>query len=130
MSDSSPREFQPPGDTYRATGPPDHWLTTLNAGIWGFQPNNEDSWERLDEGDIVVFHSTAEDTNENRWSPGIVGYGVVDSKERKDYPLWRTERESEENQYPLIVHLSETRWRGDLDMISGEEMVDLSRTAP
>jgi hypothetical protein len=26
---------------YKATGPPDHWVTTLNTGIWGFTPDNE-----------------------------------------------------------------------------------------
>ena len=125
MPDSSLHDFQPPGDIYKATGPPDHWLTTLNTGIWGFRPGHEGSWERLDEGDVIVFHSTAQDTDENRWSSGVVGYGVVDTKERKDYPLWRTEREAEENQYPFVVHLTETRWRGDLDGISGEDVVDL-----
>jgi MoxR-like ATPase len=126
MSDRSLHDFEPPGDIYRATGPPDHWLTTLNTGIWGFQPNNESSWKRLERGDVIVFHSTGEDTDENRWNPGIVGYGVVDAKARKDYPLWRTEREAEENQYPFVVHLSETRWRGNLDTISGENVVDLT----
>lgn len=126
MSDSSLHDFGPPGDIYKATGPPDHWLTTLNTGIWGFRPNNERSWERLETGDVIVFHSTTEDTDENRWSSGIVGYGIVDSRERKDYPLWRTERVAEENQYPFVVHLSETRWRGDLDAISGEDAADLS----
>jgi len=126
MSDRSLSDDRPPGDIYKATGPPDHWLTTLNTGIWGFRPAHEDSWERLEAGDVVVFHSTTEDTDENRWKPGIVGYGVVDSKERKEYPLWRTERAAEENQYPFVVHLSETRWRGDLDEISGDEVADLT----
>jgi MoxR-like ATPase len=126
MPDSSLHDFGPPGDIYRATGPPDHWLTTLNTGIWGFRPNNERSWERLEGGDVIVFHSTAKDTDENRWSPGIVGYGVVDSRDQKDYPLWRTEKEAEENQYPFVVHLAETRWRGNLDAISGEDVADLS----
>jgi len=126
MADSSLGDYRSPGDIYRATGPPDHWLTTLNTGIWGFRSGNEGDWERLDGGDVIVFHSTAEDTEGNRWNPGIVGYGVVESGERKDYPLWRTERGTEENQYPFILHLSETRWRGNLDAISGEDIVDLS----
>jgi MoxR-like ATPase len=126
MPDRSLSDDRPPGDIYKATGPPDHWLTTLNTGIWGFRPAHEDSWERLDEGDVIVFHSTTQDTDENSWSPGIVGYGVVDTKRRKDYPLWRTERAAEENQYPFVVHLSETRWRGNLDAISGESAADLS----
>ncbi|MEF8843190.1 MAG: AAA family ATPase [Haloarculaceae archaeon] len=126
MVDSSLHDFHPPGDIYKATGPPDHWLTTLNEGIWGFRSGNEDEWQKLDDGDLVVFHSTTEDTDENRWSPGVVGYGVVDSTARKDYPLWRTEKEVEENQYPFVVHLSETRWRGALDAISGEDVFGLS----
>jgi MoxR-like ATPase len=126
MSDRSLSDYRPPGDIYKATGPPDHWLTTLNTGIWGFRADHEDSWERLETGDRIVFHSTTEDTDENRWSPGIVGYGVVDTVERKDYPLWRTEREAEENQYPFVVHLSETRWRGNLDGVSGDEVAGLS----
>lgn len=122
MTDASLEDFTDGREVYRATGPPDHWLTTLNAGIWGFRPKHEKSWGRLDSGDVILFHSTIEDTDENRWQSGIVGYGVVDRRAQKEYPLWRTERDAEENQYPFIVHLSETAWRGNLDVISQEDV--------
>jgi MoxR-like ATPase len=114
------------GTIYKATGPPDHWLTTLNTGIWGFEPDNESSWERVEEGDIILFHSTGEDTHGGRWESGVIGYGEVESATTKDVPLWLSEKEVEENQYPYIVHLSATYWRGDLGSISGREAASLN----
>ncbi|WP_435196133.1 AAA family ATPase [Natronomonas sp. EA1] len=104
---------------FKATGPPDHWLTTLVTGIWGFTEDNRSAWERVESGDIIVFHSTGTDTHDGSWESGLVGYGVVESCERKDYPLWRSETEAEENQYPYIALLRETYWRGSLRDIDG-----------
>lgn len=116
------------GDIYRATGPPDHWLTTLNTGIWGFVPKYENHWKKLEEGDVILFHSTGTDTHGGSWPSSIIGYGLVDSTSTKDFPLWLSEKEASENQYPYIVHLSATFWRGDLGRISGRGVSELNET--
>jgi 5-methylcytosine-specific restriction protein B len=118
MTESTLGEFDDSATIYKATGPPDHWITTLNTGIWGFTTDNENGWERLDEGDIVLFHSTGKDTHDGRWDSGVVGYGVAGPKRRKERPLWRTEVEAGENQYPFVVDLVGTYWRGDVDDVS------------
>lgn len=124
MSDADLSAFEGSPDIYRATGPPDHWITTLNTGIWGFTTDNEGKWAQLSEGDIIVFHSTGTDTQDGSWESGLVGYGVAGASRRKDYPLWRTEKLESENQYPFIVSLQETFWRGNVDEISSRDVVE------
>ncbi len=122
MSDATLGDFDDGGRVLKATGPPDHWLTTVNTGIWGVEAKHEGKWNDLDSGDVVLFHSTGKDTEGGPWPSRVVGYGVVASKERKEYPLWRTEKKAEANEYPYIFHFSETAWRGDLDRISERDI--------
>ena len=124
MTTSRLDDFDDSVSIYKATGPPDHWVTALNAGIWGFTQDNESGWERLGEGDIVLFHSTGKDTEGGRWDSGIVGYGVAGEKRRKERPLWRTEVEADENQYPFVVDLVATYWRGDVDDVSSSPVAE------
>ncbi len=126
MTASTLDDFDDSVTIYKATGPPDHWVTTLNTGIWGFTPDNETGWDRLDEGDIVLFHSTGKDTEGGRWDSGIVGYGIAGEKRRKEEPLWRTEFEADENQYPFVVDLEATYWRGDVDDVSSATVAEKS----
>jgi MoxR-like ATPase len=126
MDDTAPGGAESGGEIYRATGPPDHWITTLNTGIWGFEAKYESRWESVDTGDVIIFHSTTKDTHDGEWYPGLVGYGVAGERTQKDYPLWRTEKESQENQYPYIVYLRESWWRGDVGRISTTDIVDKS----
>jgi MoxR-like ATPase len=126
MTASTLDDFDDSVAIYKATGPPDHWVTTLNTGIWGFTPDNENGWDRLSEGDVVLFHSTGTDTHGGKWDSGVVGYGVAGEKRRKERPLWRTEVEADENQYPFVVDLEATYWRGDVDDVSSAPIVEKS----
>lgn len=122
MTESTLSDFDDDTAIFKATGPPDHWLTTLNTGIWGFSADNESSWDRLSPRDVILFHSTGTDTHDGSWESGVVGYGVVGENRTKEYPLWRSEIENSENNFPYIVELTATHWRGDLDSISGENI--------
>lgn len=122
MTEPTLSDFEDDAAIFKATGPPDHWLTTLNTGIWGFTSDNESSWDRLSAGDLILFHSTGSDTHDGNWDSGIVGYGVAGTKRTKEYPLWRSEVEAGENAFPYIVELTATHWRGDIGGISGAEI--------
>ena len=44
MTEPTLSDFEDDAAIFKATGPPDHWLTTLNTGIWGFTSDNESKW--------------------------------------------------------------------------------------
>lgn len=79
-----------------AVGPPDYWQTAFEHGnIWGLRatPKHTTLWERLSQGDNVLFYAT---------SPvkGVIGYGVVRTKFRQDKPLWPQEVEKDKVIWP------------------------------
>ena len=110
----------------KTSGPPDHLVTTYTDGVWGFEEKWRNQWEDLEEDDIVVFHSIGEDTLGGKWNPGIVGYGVVERRGTKDRPLWRQEKEQDENGWPLLVWFRETYWRGDVGQIGSGSIEEKS----
>jgi hypothetical protein len=91
---------------YRVTGTPENFLTALRFSVWGF--NNEKSWNSLEPGDIVFFHSKGSDSKFLKSpKPCIVGFGVVGDNFYVDSKsLWIDEYEDGKS-YPYRFSFTE-----------------------
>jgi predicted RNA-binding protein len=76
-------------------GPVEHWQVAFeNGNIWGLQDKKKSWWDRLTEGDGLIFYST-------RPIGGAVGLGKVRTKFKQDKPLWPKEIQGSEVLWPL-----------------------------
>ncbi len=76
-------------------GTPEHWLVAFeNGNIWGLQSNKITWWDRLSEGDGLVFYVT-------RPVGGAIGLGRALTKFRQDKPLWPKEVAEKKVLWPL-----------------------------
>jgi len=55
-----------------------------NGNIWGLKETQRYLWERLNEGDTLLFYTTQP-------VRGIIGYGILRTKFKQDRPLWPQE---------------------------------------
>jgi len=55
-----------------------------NGNIWGLKETQRHLWERLNEGDTLLFYATQP-------VRGIIGYGILRTKFKQDRPLWPQE---------------------------------------
>ena len=52
-------------------GPPENWETAFNQGnIWGLINKQKHWWDKLNEGDTVLFYAT-------KPVSGFIGYGTI-----------------------------------------------------
>jgi len=76
-------------------GTGEHWQVAFeNGNIWGLQATKKRWWERVTEGDGLVFYVT-------RPVGGAIGIGRVRTKFKQDRPLWPREVERREVLWPL-----------------------------
>jgi len=76
-------------------GTREHWQVAFeNGNIWGLQATKTRWWERVTEGDGLVFYVT-------RPVGGAIGTGKVRTKFKQDRPLWPREVERKEVLWPL-----------------------------
>ncbi len=126
------------GVAIKANGPIEHWLTTLATGFWGFDDSKKRIWERLRQGDVLVFQAGPQNENyveafrSTRKFNGIIGAGIVDHTSLKNAPRWLSEViESNvlSNQQPrlwqYLVHFSDVVWFGNVDAIPAQSVQDL-----
>jgi len=89
-------------------GAPEHWRVAFeNGNIWGLQSTKIQWWERLSEGDGLIFYVT-------RPIGGAIGLGKVRTKFKQDKPLWPREVEANRVIWPL-------RFEFDVDFCFGPE---------
>lgn len=76
-------------------GTQEHWQVAFeNGNIWGLQANKKRWWERMKEGDGLVFYVV-------RPVGGAIGFGTVRTKFKQDKPLWPKEVQSNRVLWPL-----------------------------
>jgi predicted RNA-binding protein len=76
-------------------GSPEHWQVAFeNGNIWGLQQVKFRWWDRLSEGDGLIFYVT-------RPVGGAIGLGKVSTKFKQDKPLWPREVEAQSVLWPL-----------------------------
>ena len=78
-----------------AVGTKQNWCTAFKHGdIWGLKNTQRHLWERLSEGDKVLFYVTSPVS-------GLIGHGIVRTKFRQTKPLWPKEIRENEVIWPL-----------------------------
>lgn len=83
-----------------AVGPPENWRTAFEHGnTWGLTERQKGLWNKLAEGDVVVFYAT-------KPVSGAVGFGGVQTKFRQDQPLWPQETGEGRVLWPLRFEFS------------------------
>ena len=93
---------------YKFTAPPDYWLTVFEYASLSFQPEDQDAWNALTPGDILLFHST-EQASWDELAPrqsGIIGAGIVRQTTTKaDEAWWYDEHNGgpKGNDFPYLV---------------------------
>ena len=81
-------------------GPPENWETAFNQGnIWGLINKQKHWWDKLNEGDTVLFYAT-------KPVSGLIGYGTIKTKFRQDKPLWPQEVSEGIIRWPLRFEFS------------------------
>ncbi len=101
---------------YRFTGPPEHWLTAFKFMTWGLEAKHQESWKKIQTGDVFFIHSTGYPRSAFRNAKsGIIGIGVVGFDfSVKENLLWHYEVKHHENKWPLLVPLTEVYLFGEL----------------
>ena len=106
-----------------------NWSTALRTGgLWGVKPSLRNDWERLKEGDFVLFYCTSPVS-------AIIGAGSVTAKFKQDTPLWPEETAAKKVIYPYrfdfktayLVPESEWKARGIKRSEVGLGYPDISR---
>jgi predicted RNA-binding protein len=85
-----------PGSQYwLVVGSPEHWKVAFeNGNVWGLQSTKRRWWERITQGDGLVFYVS-------RPVGGAIGLGRVNTKFKQDKPLWPVEVQKGEVLWPL-----------------------------
>ena len=85
----------PASQCWLVVGSPEHWHVAFeNGNVWGLQATKKRGWERVTEGDGLVFYVT-------RPVGGAIGLGRVSTKFKQDKPLWPVEIQKGEVLWPL-----------------------------
>jgi hypothetical protein len=85
----------PASQYWVVVGSPEHWKVAFeNGNVWGLQGTKRRWWERMTEGDGLVFYVS-------RPVGGAVGLGRVNTKFKQDKPLWPEEIQKGEVLWPL-----------------------------
>lgn len=85
----------PAAQFWLVVGSKEHWQVAFeNGNVWGLQATKKRWWERVAEGDGLVFYV-------NRPVGGAIGLGRVITKFKQDKPLWPVEVQKGEVLWPL-----------------------------
>lgn len=99
-----------PENAWVAVGDEENWVRGLENGIWGLQPQIENHWNKIDNGDVILFYCKAP-------IKGFVGAGVVRRKFKQTIPYWKEEIQANNVIWPFrfefdVTHLiSHSQWR-------------------
>jgi predicted RNA-binding protein len=77
-----------------AVGSPENWKLSFQKGnIWGLTKRQHHWWEKLVEGDTILFYVT-------KPVSGVVGHGRIQTKFKQDKPTWPEEIEQNKILWP------------------------------
>ncbi|SEP19291.1 AAA domain (dynein-related subfamily) [Halogranum amylolyticum] len=94
---------------YKFTAPPDYWLTAYEYTALAFEDADRETWDRIENGDIILFHSTAQPGWEavDEQNAGLIGAGIVRTKTMKpvETQWWYDERQGRprDDSFPYLV---------------------------
>ncbi|MFC4451191.1 AAA family ATPase [Halorussus aquaticus] len=108
---------------YKFTAPPDYWLTTYEYAALGLEEGDQNDWQDIQAGDVILFHSTGSpgwEALQNQES-GIIGAGIVRAKTTKpdEKTWWFDERDGrpKDDSFPYLVAFERLYATGDIDEI-------------
>ncbi|MFB6360724.1 MAG: MrcB family domain-containing protein [Halobacteriales archaeon] len=112
-------------EVHTFTAPPDYWLTALRYRAVSFEEEYRTRWEQLSEGDIALFHSTAEPGNPELGEQpnGFIGAAILGRKARKSEDWWWDEFESGDA-FPLVVGFERVYTTASIDKIEQTLTID------
>lgn len=82
-----------------AIGPSENWELGLKHGVWGIGGRYLPSWDRVVNGDTVIFYVM-------RPVKGIIGYGTMKGKSKETKPFWPQEMKDKKMLWPLHLHVN------------------------
>jgi hypothetical protein len=110
-----------------ATGSPEHWEIAFKiGGIWGVSKEKRKRWEKLSNGDYVLFYA-------KKPVMGVIGYGIVKEKFKEDKPLWPDEIKEGRVKWPyrfkfdIEYHLPREKW--EQFKVSSEYINKIAKTS-
>lgn len=103
---------------WRFTGNPENWLTALERKAWALNENNLNNWQKLQKGDVIIFHSTAKSDFHKDAKSAVIGFGYVGGGlYEKEELWWIQEIRDKKNYWSYVVPLSEVYTYSDLSEI-------------
>jgi predicted transcriptional regulator len=109
-----------------APGSPEHWEIAFKmGGIWGINKKRYKRWEKLSNGDYVLFYAT-------KPVKGVIGYGTVKEKFKEDKLLWSDEIKEGKVKWPyrfkfdIKYHLPREKW--EQFKVSSKYINDIAKT--
>jgi hypothetical protein len=113
-------KYNPEAVPRKVVGSPDHFITSAERRCWGFESVSSS----INEGDVVIIHSSSSSKNEglNNPDPGLIGVGVVEEtlENFKSESWWLAEFTSDQ-EWPDILKFKKMFLTGETDKL------DLSR---
>lgn len=108
LTSSRSSEYRPAPRTWRVTGPIENFATAIQRGVWALSDKNISTWQQMEPGDLVFFHSTRESTVLKQPPSAIIGFARIGkAKYRKSEEWWLDEIANSENRWPNAVHLTD-----------------------
>ena len=100
--------------TYSA--PPEHWLTSTRYNAIAFADDDQDLYDELSSGDVILFYSEAEPASEEleEQPAGLIGAAIIDDKYTKEEDWWWKEYEGDED-LPLVAAFDRVFYTGAID---------------
>lgn len=118
------RHFDATNSTvYIFAAPPDFWLTTYGYAALGIEPDDQDLWDNLETGDVIIFYSRRKPGWESLddQDAGILGAGIIQSKSTKpeDEIWWFNEQPDrpKSNSFPYLVTFDQLFASGNINKI-------------
>ncbi|MDJ1432446.1 AAA family ATPase [Halostagnicola sp. A-GB9-2] len=109
---------------YKFTAPPDFWITSLEYNSICFESEDREDWEGLAKGDVVLFHSRTQPSDDafTEQPAGLIGVGILGQTFEKAEPWWRDEHEKGES-YPLVATFDRLFVSGRLEEIDSSKSI-------
>ncbi len=110
-------------EVYKFTAPPDYWLTTFEYAALSFERDEREAWNKLNQGDIILFHSRSNPSWEDleAQESGLIGGGIVRTTTSKSdtESWWYDEHEGgpKGNSFPLLVVFERLFTTGQLNEV-------------
>ncbi|WP_240137804.1 AAA family ATPase [Salinigranum salinum] len=112
-------ESEPTVSVYSFSAPPDRWWTSARYNILPFIQDNQEHWEEISPGDVVLFYSLTEPANTDLsdQSEGLIGAAILGEKYVKEDDWWWEEPEDAES-FEYVARFDRVFYTGQIENIN------------